>query len=133
MNKKFISFIISLLFIQLACVVPAIQQLGQPQQVIVITATAGETIPAVATQVPPSTQTPLPEVFDCKELESGKPAVVNAKPVGVYLRVSPDSNIIIVIPDSEPVEVFGSYDNGWSLIRWNDVCGYVSSKYVIGQ
>jgi hypothetical protein len=129
MNKRVILFIV-LLLVQMACVIPAIQQLGQPSQVIIITATVGAE--TGISQIDP-TPTPLPEVFDCKGLESGNMATIDAKPIGVHLRVSPDSDSISVIPDGEKIEVFGSYNSGWSLVRWNDLCGYVSSDYIIGQ
>ena len=130
MNKRVISLVIALLLIQIACVVPAIQQLGQPPQVVVITATVGAETNVVSIEPTP---TPLPEIFDCRGLESGKPAIIDAKPIGVHLRVLPEKNSLGVIPDGEKIEVFGSYNNGWSLVRWNDLCGYVSSDYIISQ
>lgn len=137
MNKKTFktNLLLTVMFfimIQLACVLPAVQQLGQPQESWAITSTVVQsTVEVVSTPSP--TQTQLPEVFNCKDLESGKSAIINAKPIGVHLRVSPDSDSISVIPDGEKIEIFGSYDNGWSLVRWGDLCGYVSSNYIVGQ
>ncbi|MFZ2992616.1 MAG: SH3 domain-containing protein [Microgenomates group bacterium] len=98
------------------------------------------TVPPVAefTETPTIVPSPTPfqEVVDCKDIKTTVRGTVDASPIGLYLRKTPEGEIITVIPHKTQIDILAQYENGWSLVRWvqdldNIFCGYAGAQYIV--
>ena len=127
MYKKLILFIVVLGFSNLSCVLPVFPQQESPTLQATITITQ----PPTPTLAHAPTPTSFPEIVNCKDIVSKKTGTVNASPIGLYLRKIPGGEIMAVIPHGSKLEILSVYNSGWSLVRWDNLCGYSGSAYII--